>query len=311
VSEDTNSGARAVVGIGASAGGLGAFLRFIKALPPDSGMAFVLVQHLDPAYPSELANILSSATKMPVAAARDGEPVRPDRVYVLPSDSLLTLSGGRLRLTARADGHPPVIDQFLTSLAADRGKDAIAVILSGSGSDGAKGVRAVKAAGGATFAQDPTSAEHADMPRNAIESGAIDYVMAPEEIAWAVLDPGARAGATQSSTAAQAQAEAEAFEEITGLLQAATGVNFRHYRVSTLRRRIERRLSIHHLGDLVSYATLLRRDAGAVAALYQEVLLCSAPRRRRACWATSFRRATPSAGFTSDRRARRDCPHPS
>ena len=273
MSEDTRSGARAVVGIGASAGGLGAFIRFIKALPPDSGMAFVLVQHLDPAYPSELANILSSATKMPVAAAGDGEPVRPDRVYVLPSDSLLTLSGGRLRLTARADGHPPVIDQFLTSLAADRGKDAIAVILSGSGSDGAKGVRAVKAAGGATFAQDPASAEHGDMPRNAIESGAIDYVMVPEEIAWAVLDPGARAGATQPSTAAQAQAEAEAFEEITGLLQAATGVNFRHYKVSTLKRRIERRLSVHRLGDLVSYAALLRRDAGAVAALYQEVLL--------------------------------------
>ncbi|HET8622996.1 MAG TPA: chemotaxis protein CheB [Gemmatimonadales bacterium] len=277
MSAPTKHEVRAVVGIGASAGGLTAFTRFLKAVPAGSGMAFVLVQHLDPNHPSELPQILSSATKLPVTKARDGEPVRPDHVYVLPCDGLLTLSGGRLRVARRADGHPLVIDEFLTSLAADRGKDAIAVILSGSGSDGTKGVAAVKEAGGITFAQDPASAEHPDMARRAIESGSIDHVLPPEEIARAVLDPARRRQAPASQRPSQPASSAEptiaAFEEIRALLHEATGVDFRHYKASTLRRRIERRLSAHGLADLPSYVALLRRDPTAVAALYRDALL--------------------------------------
>ena len=270
--DPADPGVRAVVGIGASAGGLVAFGRFLKALPLDSGLAFVLVQHLDPAFPSELAHILSSTTRLRVTDARDGEPVQANHVYVLPSGGLLTLVGGRLRVAQRSDGHPLVIDRFLTSLAADRGAHAIAVILSGSGSDGVEGALAVKAAGGTTFAQDPDTAEHGDMPRNAIESGAIDYVLAPEEIARAVLNPTVRR--PKAPTPPASSADGEAFEEIREILHAATGVDFRHYKPSTLRRRMDRRLIAHGLGgDLPGYAALLRRDSGAVAALYQDVLL--------------------------------------
>ncbi len=265
-----------VVGIGASAGGLAAFTQFLKALPANSGMAFVLTQHLDPSFPSELTHILSSATTLPVTTARDGEPVAPDHVYVLPSDALLTISQGRLHLAPRTDGHPFAIDHFLISLGTDQGRNAIGIVLSGSGSDGAQGLQAIKAAGGITFAQEPGTAEHGDMPRRAIETGMVDHILPPGELAAAVVDPSRRA----SSSAAEppqspptTESEMEALEEIKHILRNATGTDFRHYKSGTLRRRIERRIAHHHLDDLPGYLALLRRDAGEVSALYRDVLL--------------------------------------
>ncbi len=270
-----------IVGIGASAGGLTAFTQFLQALPADPGVACVLIQHLDPNFPSELPHILTSSTGLSVKNAEEGKDLEPDCVYVLPSNALLAISEGRFRLTPRTAGHPFAIDHFLKSLAADQGPDSIGVLLSGSGSDGAAGLAAIKAAGGITFAQDPESAEHGDMPRNAIESGAVDHVLSADVIGRAILDPAMRvpasgrkdAEASRSDAAQLPRAEAEALDGIKELLRDATGVDFRHYKSSTLRRRMERRLAHRGVRGLPSYLELLRRDSAEAAALYRDVLL--------------------------------------
>ncbi|MBA3893277.1 MAG: PAS domain-containing protein [Gemmatimonadales bacterium] len=265
-----------IVGIGASAGGLTAFTQLLQSLPADSGVACVLIQHLDPNYPSELPHILTSSTGLSVKNAEEGKELEPHCVYVLPSNALLTISDGRFRLTPRTAGHPFAIDLFLRSLAADRGPDSIGVLLSGTGSDGAAGIRAIKAAGGITFAEDPASAEHGDMPRNAIESGAVDHVLSASAIGRAILDPSKRgpAPAPEGSESPRLPGgEAEAMDRIKELLRATTGVDFRHYKSTTLRRRMQRRLDQRGVRDLPSYLDLLRRDSGEAAALYRDVLL--------------------------------------
>jgi two-component system CheB/CheR fusion protein len=265
-----------VVGVGASAGGLTAFTQFLQSLPAEPGVACVLIQHLDPNFPSELPHILSSATGLAVRNAEEGHALEPNCVYVLPSNVLLTVSGGRFHLTPRRAGHPFAIDHFLNSLAADRGPDSIGVVLSGSGSDGAAGLRAIKRAGGTTFAQDPDSAEHGDMPRNAIESGAVDHVLPAGAIGRAILDPALRGpppAREDSGGPSLSGGEADALDRIKGLLRETTGVDFRHYKSSTLRRRMERRLAQRGVDDLPSYLELLRRDPGEAAALYRDVLL--------------------------------------
>jgi two-component system, chemotaxis family, CheB/CheR fusion protein len=170
-----------VAGIGASAGGLEAFVQLLKGLPPDTGMAFVLVQHLDPKHDSQLAGLLEKATQMPVCEAMDGLILRPNRVHVMPSNVLMTVASCRLVLAPRGNAMLP-IDCFLRSLAADRGELAMGVILSGTGADGTAGVEAVKTAGGITFAEDSTSARFPAMPENAVASGFVDFVLSPEKI---------------------------------------------------------------------------------------------------------------------------------
>jgi two-component system, chemotaxis family, CheB/CheR fusion protein len=170
-----------VAGIGASAGGLEAFVQLLKGLQPDTGMAFVLVQHLDPKHDSQLAGLLEKSTQMPVCEATDGLILRPNRVYVMPSNVLMTVASGRLVLAPRGDALLP-IDFFLRSLAADRGELAVGVILSGTGADGTAGVEAVKAAGGITFAEDSPSARFPAMPESAVASGFVDFVLSPDKI---------------------------------------------------------------------------------------------------------------------------------
>jgi two-component system, chemotaxis family, CheB/CheR fusion protein len=281
LADPENSKRFPVVGIGASAGGLIAFTQLLQSLPTAPGVACVLIQHLDPNFPSELPQILSSSTGLSVKNAEDGRALEPDCVYVLPSNALLTVTDGRFHLTARTAGHPFAIDHFLTSLAADRGPDSIGVLLSGTGSDGAKGLSAIKAAGGITFAQEPTSAEHGDMPRNAIASGAVDHVLTAEVIGRAILDPSLRGGTSRGATSAadgpeasvESGGEAVAMDRIKELLRATTGVDFRHYRSSTLRRRMQRRLDQRRVLGLSNYLDLLQRDPTEAIALYREVLL--------------------------------------
>ena len=170
-----------VAGIGASAGGLEAFLQLLKGLPTDTGMAFVLVQHLDPKHDSQLAGLLERATQMPVCEAVDGQILRPNRVHVMPSNVLMTVASGRLVLVPRGNEMSP-IDCFLRSLAAEYGELGVGVILSGTGADGTAGVEAVKAAGGITFAEDSASAKFSTMPENAVASGFVDFVLSPERI---------------------------------------------------------------------------------------------------------------------------------
>jgi two-component system CheB/CheR fusion protein len=174
-----------IAGIGASAGGLEALERFLKALPANTGAAFVLVQHLDPMHESRLTEILSHATTMPVAEAREGMQVEPNSVYVIPPNKSMSITGRVLHLEPRRNSqtqHMP-IDFFFRSLADDRKYKAIGIILSGTASDGVAGMRAIKADGGITFAQEPGSAKYSGMPQSSISAGAVDFVLSPEEIA--------------------------------------------------------------------------------------------------------------------------------
>src|SRR5947209_13641817 len=171
-----------VVGIGASAGGLEAFGQLLSAIPPDTGMAFVLVQHLDPKHESLLPELLAPLTTMPVLTVVDGLAIKPDHVYVIPPNTSMELRDGTLRLAPRESGLHLPIDIFFRSLAEVQGSRAIGVVLSGNASDGSLGVRAIKAECGMTFAQDEATARFGGMPRNAVATGAIDYVLPPAEI---------------------------------------------------------------------------------------------------------------------------------
>lgn len=173
-----------VVGVGASAGGLEAFIQLLGALPPKPGMAFILVQHLDPQHQSMLTDILSKTSKMPIHEAKDGVAVEPDCIYVIPPNTSMAIRNGKLELTPREHStHPHLpIDLFLRSLAEDQKSNAVGVILSGNGSDGVAGLTAVKAEGGVTFAQDEKSAKFSGMPHCAIASGKVDFILPPKEI---------------------------------------------------------------------------------------------------------------------------------
>src|SRR5213083_2516451 len=173
-----------VVCVGASAGGLEAFTHLLEAMPTDTGMAFVLVSHLSPSHASHLAEILSRATKMPVNEVKDEPKVQPNRVYVIPPDRNMIIADGVLKLLPRREvrGQHHPIDLFLESLAIDQRHKSIAVILSGTGSDGTLGLDEIKAAGGITFAQDQ-SAAYAGMPRSAMMAGTVDFRLSPADIA--------------------------------------------------------------------------------------------------------------------------------
>ncbi len=170
-----------IVGVGSSAGGLDAVVRLLKALPEDTGMAFVLVQHLDPNRESQLPEILATATGMPVRTVEDGMIVRPNEVFVIPPNATMLLEDGGLRLAGRHPGLHLPVDAFFQSLAHVQGARAIAIVLSGNASDGSQGVKAIKQECGLTFAQDEATAQHVGMPRNAIATGAVDYVLSPRK----------------------------------------------------------------------------------------------------------------------------------
>jgi two-component system CheB/CheR fusion protein len=174
-----------IVGIGASAGGLEAITKLLKALPADTGMGVVVVQHLAPRHESALTEILSRATRMPVTEVKDGMLVEPDHVYVIPPDTNMAILHGRLNLMPRiqVEGQHMPIDYFMRALAQDQGVSAIGVILSGTASDGSQGLAAIKGEGGITFAQDPQSAKYDGMPRSAIAAGVVDFILPPEGIA--------------------------------------------------------------------------------------------------------------------------------
>jgi two-component system CheB/CheR fusion protein len=268
-----------VAGLGASAGGLEAYTEVLRSLPPDTGMAFVQVQHLDPKRESLLVDLLAKYTSMAVTQARHGEPVVPNRVYVIPPNANLEITSGVLRLTERPPGprlNMPV-DCFLRSLAQDLGERAIGVILSGASSDGSLGIEAVKGAGGITLAQDQT-AKYDGMPTSAIATGCVDFVLPPEGIAGELARI-AKHPYVWSRQPAPAPSDPEgdvpapAVARIYALLAAATTVDFTHYKPTTVRRRIARRMAVHRLEKLDEYAALLEQNAAEVEALYREVLI--------------------------------------
>jgi len=259
-----------VVGIGASAGGLDAFQQFLRALPVDTGMAFVVVQHLHPGHASLLSEILSRSTTLPVSEVVDGIRLTPDQVYVIPPGQNMILSEGVLGLSPRQDRHGGrrVIDAFLASLADDQGHLAIGVILSGTASDGTQGLEEIKAAGGITFAQDDT-AQHSGMPRSAIAAGAVDFVLPPDALAQEIA---------RISRHPHVQPGGDASEELSvagvlRLLRAGKGVDFGHYKPNTLQRRISRRMALYKAEGIKDYLRVLAGNPGEVDALFQDILI--------------------------------------
>lgn len=174
-----------IVGIGASAGGLEAASEFLKALPPNTGMAYILVSHLEPTHESMLSEILSQSTTMPTREVKEGMGVEPNHVYIIPPNTNMTISNGILKLISRIKtGGPQMpIDHFFLSLAKDQGNHAIGIILSGAATDGSLGLKAIKDAGGITFAQEEKSAKYSSMPHSAIATGSVDFILTPEKIA--------------------------------------------------------------------------------------------------------------------------------
>src|SRR6185295_12346362 len=179
VADGDNGGAFPVVGIGASAGGLEAYQQLLTHLPDDTGMAFVLIQHLDPHHESRMVDLLARYSQMPVSEAIQGLKVEPNHVYVIPPNVKLAIAEGILQITPRAEGralHLP-IDYFFRALAEDQKTKAVGIVLSGTGSDGTQGIREIKAMGGITFAQDEHSARYGGMPHSAAESGCADLIL--------------------------------------------------------------------------------------------------------------------------------------
>jgi len=263
-----------IVGVGASAGGFEAFRELLKALPSDTGLALVLVQHLDPGHESLLAKLLSKATAMPVAEVEEGMAVEPNHVYVIPPNKTMGIRNGTLHLMARGEPtakHLP-IDYFLGSLAEDRGNRAIGVILSGTASDGTMGLKAIKTEGGITFAQDIKSAKYDGMPRSAIAAGCVDFVLPPEAIASELARIG-RHPYLGIAPPAQAEEGDDELQKIFIVLQKATGVNFTYYKYSTIKRRIARRMVLHKLESLKQYLQFLHENRAEPAALCEDILI--------------------------------------
>lgn len=267
-----------IVGVGASAGGLEAFTQLLRALPADTGMAFVLIQHLDPKHESILTDILSRSTKMPVTEVKDGIRVEPNHIYVLPPNMSMGISQVVLSLILRPQTSTPhmPIDHFLHSLALDQGSKSIGVILSGTGSDGAIGLEAIKAEGGITFAQDEKSAKYNGMPHSAIATGCVDFILPPEEIVKELVRIGHHLYVAHPKfvkTASLAPEDSNSLNEIFKLMCTASGVDFTHYKHATVKRRIMRRMALHRIEGLEDYVKYLKDNPAEVGTLSQDMLI--------------------------------------
>jgi two-component system CheB/CheR fusion protein len=267
---------RFIVGIGASAGGLEAYSQFFAHLPVDTGMAFIIVQHLDPVHESILPELMAKMTRMVVRQVSEGSPIKPNEVYVISPNTDIAVSHGMMKITTRSERRPYLtIDHLFRSLAEDQKDYAIGILLSGTSSDGALGVETIKHAGGITFAQDEASARYSFMPNAAVATGCVDFVLNPGEIAreLAKITRPPFWSCYQTPAAELLPERDKELEQILLLLQKVTGVNFTLYKRSTLRRRIMRRMVLHKLENLESYLKFLTETHGEVEALYQDVLI--------------------------------------
>jgi two-component system, chemotaxis family, CheB/CheR fusion protein len=264
-----------VAGIGASAGGLDAFRRFFTAMPADSGVAFVLIPHLDPEHESLMVELLARYTKMPVVEATEGLAVEADHLYVIPPNKYMTISDGVLRLTGPVErgGLQTSIDLFLRSLAADRHEKAICIILSGTGSHGSLGLEAVKAADGMAMVQDPTTAEYPRMPESAIATGLADYVLTVEKMPEALLKYIENYYVDGRKAAIEGIEAPDHLNEVLALLRARTKFDFRCYRKPMLTRRIARRMGVGHFNEVADYLAFLRDHPEEVDRLFRDLLI--------------------------------------
>ncbi|WP_251922625.1 chemotaxis protein CheB [Salinibacter ruber] len=265
-----------VVGIGASAGGVGALRRFFRNLPDEVGMAFVVVLHLSPDHESNLAEILRRDTDMPVQEATDECALEPGRIYVIPPQREMWMEGSALRLSARSPNHRPnTIDALFDSLAEEHRGRAVGIILSGTGTDGTLGLRAIKARGGIAMVQEPGDAGHEEMPRSALDTGTVDLVAPAGELAGRLVAYHRNARVIQLPESGEAlpSGEQTTLQKIFAELQGRTGHDFSHYKRSTVLRRLERRMQVTDTETLSAYLQALEDRPGEARALYKELLI--------------------------------------
>jgi len=264
-----------IVGIGASAGGLEAMTQLVRHLPRDTGMAFVLVQHLDPTHESQLTSLLARSTSFAVSEARNNVALERNHLYVIPPNKMMVVAERKLRLLPRKETRTP-IDYFFRSLAEEEGPSSVGVILSGNGSDGTMGLQAIKAAGGITFAQDEATAKYPTMPGSAIAARCVDFVLSPEKIARELTRVAGHPYVTPRESLKRARpviTEERAFEDILATVRQRTGVDFTHYKRPTLQRRIQRRIVLHKFEKLKDYANYVHSHATEAKELFNDILI--------------------------------------
>jgi two-component system, chemotaxis family, CheB/CheR fusion protein len=260
-----------LVGIGASAGGLEAFEKFFPQLPTNIGMAFILVPHLDPGHASMMTDLLRRATKLEVKEAEDGEKVLPNHIYVIPPNKEMAIKQRTLNLgpLQRTQGVRMPIDAFLRSLAEDAGEMAIGIILSGTGTDGTLGIRAIRGAGGTVMAQTPSSAKYPGMPQSAVQTGLVDFVLPPDKMPSQLMSLSKQMGRQTKLPATRE----DRLRKILGLVRAQTGCDFSFYKKTTVNRRAEKRMNLHGLGTHSAYLNFLQEHPEEVSLLFKEMLI--------------------------------------
>ena len=263
-----------IVGLGASAGGLEALQQFFQQMPANSGLSFVVIQHLSPDYKSLMADILGKYTEMDVRQAENEMAVEPNTVYLIPPKKNLTLKNGKLMLTEYIHGtlnHP--IDVFFASLAEEKGGKAIAVVLSGTGSDGTSGIKTVKEHGGLVIVQSPGTAKFDGMPRSVINTGLADFILSPDEIVDEILNFSNYPDLIRFEDHEVFLSDEETFSQIYAILKKASGIDFTNYKRTTVMRRIERRMVITHRVSLSDYVKMLGENLEEGNILAKEILI--------------------------------------
>ncbi|GAC1707111.1 MAG: hypothetical protein NVS9B7_18710 [Flavisolibacter sp.] len=264
-----------VVGVGASAGGLEAFKEFVKAIPEDSGMAYIFIQHLAPQVESILSDILQKNTTLPVLEITDNLKVVPDHIYIIPSNKLLTASDGVLHLEPRIKGEKlNTINKFFNSLADIHQEHSIGIVLSGTGGDGTMGLKTIRDIGGITMVQDQNSAAYYGMPQSAIDAGVVDFVLSPKEMPRYLQELVTTANLNHSkSSDSEEFKDDDVYRQIIGLLRVKRGVDFTYYKQTTIRRRILRRKVLNKIGKLKDYQNLLLENKSEQDALFKDLLI--------------------------------------
>lgn len=266
-----------VVGMGASAGGLEAFSEFFRHMPADSGLSFVLVQHLDPNHASIMPELLAKDTSMPVSQVQDQTPVQPNHVYVIPPNATMSIESEVLSVSKPAEprGRRMAIDAFFTSLAEDLGHRAVCIVLSGTGSDGTLGLRAIKEHGGLAIAQAAEGARYDSMPRSAIATRLVDFVLPTSEMPTRLLEYArhVREHGARASGEAVRDEDTDYIGRICGLLHRRTGHDFSQYKKGTVMRRLQRRMRVLQIDNLADYDDRMRADPNEADELFRDLLI--------------------------------------
>ena len=262
-----------IAGVGASAGGLEALEHFFESMPLDTGIAFVVVQHLSPDFKSHMDDLLARKTDLPVCRAEEGMEVKPDHVYLIPAKKEMVISEGRLLLTDRSENFSHPIDQFMRSLAHDALQFAIGVILSGTGSDGSRGIKEIADAGGLVICQDEVSAKFDGMPRNAIATGAVNVVLKPKAMSETLVRYVKEGLSPDSLANHELKATSTGIEKILEALNTHAGVDFAYYKATTVGRRVRRRMALDQIEDVDAYYQRLTKNPDELDTLYHDLLI--------------------------------------